>query len=143
MTIPKIPEYLIYQWRLEDIEGKPIPSCAPLSVPEREYVMLNRAARWGWDQRGPEIQKAADNELEECLQWVADNVDHYSWDVATALKESRRPKPPLTPIEEAIQWLGPRPLPIPSPSYESIENEVEIKRWETIYNALIKACNDG
>ena len=41
-----------------------------------EQVIATQAARWGWEQRGAvneaELQKARDEELEACCEWMED-----------------------------------------------------------------------
>jgi hypothetical protein len=54
--------------------------------------IANRAAQWGWDQRKPEIQAAADAELEACCEWFASKG--YTVSLRAALRAARRPKPP-------------------------------------------------
>ena len=58
---------------------------------EREDYMIDRAAQWGWDQREPEIQAAADAELEACCEWLQHDYPNIG---ANALRAARRPKPP-------------------------------------------------
>ncbi|NBT76717.1 MAG: hypothetical protein EBT15_12285 [Betaproteobacteria bacterium] len=53
--------------------------------------IATRAAQWGWDQREPEIQAAADAELEACVQTLKDLGWHNT---AADLRAARRPKPP-------------------------------------------------
>jgi len=57
---------------------------------------LARAAQWGWDQREPELQERADQELEACCKWLqceaGDSVTEF---VAGDLRAARRPRPSL------------------------------------------------
>jgi hypothetical protein len=58
---------------------------------EAEDYVVSMAAQWGWDQRGPEIQAAADQELEACCEWL----DKEGWSgESRQLRAARRPKPP-------------------------------------------------
>ena len=62
----------------------------------REHWLIDRAAQWGYDQRGDvndaKLQKARDEELEACCEWLRANglfdtrIQH--------LRAARRPKPP-------------------------------------------------
>jgi len=49
------------------------------------------AAQWGWNQREPEIQAAADAELDACCEWLDYNCPSVG---AHHLRADRRPKPP-------------------------------------------------
>ena len=61
-----------------------------------EYV-ATQAARWGYEQRGAvneaELQKARDEELDACCQWVGDGR-RENLSKVLALRAARRPKPP-------------------------------------------------
>ena len=59
-------------------------------IPYTEHIAA-RAAQWGWDQRAPEIQAAADAELEACC---ARQFRIYGNRAADDLRAARRPKPP-------------------------------------------------
>ena len=66
--------------------------------------IANRAAQWGWDQRGAaneaELQQRADQELEACCEWLQDpelNVDTYK------LRAARRPKSPSLKEQALLQ----------------------------------------
>jgi hypothetical protein len=52
--------------------------------------LIAQASRWAWDQREPEIQAAADAELEACCTWV----QRYAVGCCDSLRAARRPKPP-------------------------------------------------
>jgi len=54
-------------------------------------LVADKAAQWAWDQRGPEIQAAADAELEACCKWVKGTVVPYR---SNELRAVRRPEPP-------------------------------------------------
>jgi hypothetical protein len=61
--------------------------------------LIDRATRWAWDQREPEIQAAADAELEACCEWFAGARNHgignnYGKFISTKIRAARRPKPP-------------------------------------------------
>ena len=53
------PRELVQQWWEEAVDYLPTQKVAP-------YI-AKRAAQWGWDHRAPQIQEAADAELEACL----------------------------------------------------------------------------
>jgi hypothetical protein len=63
----------------------------------REEWLIDRAAQWGWDQRGTineaMLQERADQELEACCEWAKqfNYDDEYYQD---KLRAARRPKPP-------------------------------------------------
>ena len=58
--------------------------------------IANQASHWGWDQRGAateaELQKAADQELEACCEWLDRRL--FGRDEIAELRAARRPKPP-------------------------------------------------
>lgn len=63
-----------------------------------EYNFANLAARWGWEQRGADLeaklQKARDEELEACVEWLRDSVVTWNGEaIANSLHAARRPKP--------------------------------------------------
>lgn len=69
---------------------------------EAEEYVVSMAAQWGWDQRGPEIQAAADQELEACCNALNEiNPDKY-W--SQRLRAARHPKP-LSLKEQALAVL--------------------------------------
>jgi hypothetical protein len=67
--------------------------------------LCNRAAQWGYDQRGEvneaELQKARDQELEACCEWVSAVGGKYG----PRLRLARRPKPPSLK-EQALEALS-------------------------------------
>ena len=64
------------------------------------------ASQWGWDQRGAaneaELQQRADQELEACCEWLAQ--EGYIA-IPPRLRAARRPKP-LSKADQAIADLG-------------------------------------
>jgi hypothetical protein len=68
---------------------------------EAEDYVVSMAAQWGWDQRGPEIQAAADQELQACCEWL--NREGWSGE-SRQLRAARRPKP-LSLKEQALAIL--------------------------------------
>jgi len=76
------PPELVQQW-IDDLVFDPTEPYA--------QGIATRAAQWGWDQREPEIQAAADAEMEACVQTLKDQGWH---NVAADLRAARRPKPP-------------------------------------------------
>jgi hypothetical protein len=128
MTIPKVPAELLAIWQMQT----PRPRAGGFDIGAFAYYIANNASQWAWKQREPEIQKAADEEFEACLEFARRNFGPYYVD---KLRENRRPT--LSKKEEALKCLGPRPLPIPSnPGSDYICNGDEIKRWDSIYKAL-------
>jgi hypothetical protein len=87
------PQELRVKWRKE----------APWDY--RDYDQLSdyiiaQAVQWAWDQREPEIQAAADAELEACYEWAKGRFLPY-W--SDELRAARRPKPSLK--EQALEAL--------------------------------------
>ena len=72
---------------------------------DREKWLIDRAAQWGYDQRGEvneaELQQARDEELEACCEWMADETPA---DYIDALRAARRPKPAISK-EQALARL--------------------------------------
>ena len=82
----KVPQELRDKWREE----------APWDYRDYERhsnYLIDKAAQWAWDQREPEIQAAADAELEACLRHFEDHWHPQS--VIDDLRAARRPKPSL------------------------------------------------
>ena len=80
----------------------------------REEWLMERAAGWGYDQRGEvneaQLQKARDEELEACCEWLV--RDWTDVETADKLRAARRPKPP-SDKEQALadfNWLVGRTL---------------------------------
>jgi hypothetical protein len=71
----------------------------------REQWLIERAAQWGYDQRGEvneaKLQKVRDEELEACCEWLDYNCPSVG---AHQLRAARRPKPP-SDKEQAIKLL--------------------------------------
>jgi hypothetical protein len=90
----KVPEELASQWWEEAVEVR------------SEYwptYVANKAAQWGWDQREPELQERADQELEACCEWLrSKDILEPAID---ALRAARRPKPP-TLAEQGMEALN-------------------------------------
>jgi hypothetical protein len=88
------PEELRRQWMDE---------CRGTYYPDFQHL-IDRAAQWAWDQREPEIQAAADAELEACLRHFEHFEDHWHpQSVIDDLRAARRPKPSLK--EQALEAL--------------------------------------
>lgn len=114
------PPELVKQWLAEIWhEGTPV------SVAASDLHIATEAARWGYEQRGADIQKARDEELEACCEWLTTKVMTKPWEtvprpvLVTALvlelRAARRPKPQSLK-EEALEALkhaeeGWRPVP--------------------------------
>jgi len=91
------PPELYAQWRKE----------APLyngGYVQREVWFMDRAAEWGWDQRGTineaQLQERADQELEACCDWLY-NDEFTECNLHSELRAARRPKP-LSLKEDAL-----------------------------------------
>ncbi len=89
------PPELVQQWLREFLVGT---VSGELDASERVLIAV---AQWGWDQREPEIQSAADQELEACCEWLSGS----GVVVASQLRAARRPKP-QTLNSIALQMLG-------------------------------------
>ncbi len=119
MTESKItpPPELVRQWCAE--------ADNQLIGPYYDHI-ATRAAQWGWDQRGTEIQAVTDQELEACCQWVSQWCGR--WPDGTRpedeLRAARRPKPPSLK-EQALALLTKDPSRIPN-----------AQEWDTIRRAL-------
>lgn len=85
--MPPPPE-LVQQWMTEFY-------CTPFVPGEACTDLAARAAQWGWDQREPEIQAAADAELEACCEWLQVRINE-GWNPCHLedLRTTRRPKQP-------------------------------------------------
>jgi len=75
---------------------------------EAEDYVVSMAAQWGWDQRGPQIQAAADQELEACCAWLGRELICDGKYVARDLRAARRPNPPSLK-EQALAALEEEP----------------------------------
>ena len=81
----------------------------------RELWLIDRAAEWGYDQRGEvneaKLQQARDEELEACCKWlstqsIADALCSYDLEpIADNLRAARRQKPPSLK-EQALEEVG-------------------------------------
>jgi len=60
------------------------------------------AAQWGWDQREPELQERADQEVDACCEWL---TDQGYGPTSERLRAARRPKPP-TLAEQGMEALN-------------------------------------
>jgi hypothetical protein len=72
-----------------------------------DYIIA-QAAQWAWDQREPEIQAAADAELEACCEWLRTGphrplIACHAEQMISDLRAARRPKPSLK--EQALEAL--------------------------------------
>ena len=72
----------------------------------RELWLIERAAEWGYDQRGEvneaKLQQARDEELEACCKWTTANFGELP---GQNLHLFRRPKPPSLK-EQALEEVG-------------------------------------
>ncbi len=104
----------------------------------RELWLIDRAAEWGYDQRGEvneaKLQQARDEELEACISWMK-KMGYWGEDgqAISLLRAARRPKPPSLK-EQALAVLD------PSNTYGSITQEEEyrisVAKAEIILRAL-------
>ena len=104
----------------------------------REERLIERAAQWGYDQRGEvneaKLQQARDEELEACISWMK-KMGYWGEDgqAISLLRAARRPKPPSLK-EQALAVLD------PSNTYGSITQEEEyrisVAKADTIRRAL-------
>jgi hypothetical protein len=86
----KVPEELVKEWMAE-FYG------TPTFIGEVTTGLADRAAQWAWDQREPELQERADQELEACVEWLEQGPFGFSVaanDLVKQLRAARRPKPP-------------------------------------------------
>ena len=103
------PPELVQQWWIEETYDV---NTMYLSRPAFGVELLNlatKAACWGWEQRGAaneaELQKAADQELEACCEWVRGWYGSGCGELINGLRADRRPKPPSLK-EQALRELG-------------------------------------
>ena len=79
----------------------------------REEWLIDRAAQWGYEQRGEvneaKLQQARDEELEACCEWLGTQwLGARTEGFPAELRAARRPKPPslkkqaLEALDEAI-----------------------------------------
>ena len=115
------PEELVQQWEEQFLSRPTINGCFVQS-----YIAA-KAARWG-----------ADQELEACCAWASHCGDKAC---ATELRAARRPKAP-TLKEQALEALGPEPLPKTGPIGNTILNAGTIERHRLVRNALEALPND-
>lgn len=95
------PPELVKQWLAEPEYGTPGRVTLHTISEQRLTRLLARAAQWGYDQREPEIQAAADAELEACCLALENELCCF---VTDDLRAARRPKPPSL-AEEARAHL--------------------------------------
>jgi hypothetical protein len=67
-------------------------------------MVADRAAQWAWDQREPELQERADQELEACIKWFDAHIPGYEM-VADRLRAARRAMPPSL-AEQGMEALS-------------------------------------
>jgi hypothetical protein len=86
-----------------------------LAAPSQGTIdIATRAAQWGWNQREPEIQAAADREREEICHWLRTgpygaSIACHAEQMISDLRAARRPKPPSLK-EQAIGLFKHREL---------------------------------
>jgi hypothetical protein len=104
--------------------------------------LCTQAAQWGADQRGAvneaELQKARDEELEACCEWVRSMFSgHPTW--ADELRVARHPKPP-TLKEQALKVLKSRDLM--QPLLDDGSRILQPDELDTILRAVEALPND-
>jgi hypothetical protein len=94
------PSELVRQW-LEELYGGPVSVISPF-----DQRVLIAVAQWG-----------ADQELEECIDWMK-RMGYWGDDgkAIPALRAARRPEPP-NPVEKALRALDRVPGPGADPAY--------------------------
>jgi hypothetical protein len=111
----QVPEELVGGW-ISEIWHDGTPIHPSVQVAASDLLLVNKAAQWGYDQREPELQERADQELEACCDCI---LDAYSDSAVTGdarlidkrilvqrLRAARRPKPP-TLADQGLKALGP------------------------------------
>jgi hypothetical protein len=91
----KVPAELVKEWMAE-LYG------TPTFIGEVTTGLADRAAQWAWDQREPELQERADQELEACCEYLQSEIGPLE---AAHFRAARRPKPP-TLAEQGIEALS-------------------------------------
>ena len=91
----KVPPELFAEWR-NDAAGTQWMDSRTIAA-----KLVDRAAQWGYDLREPELQQAADQELEACCEWL--RADGWRGSLAR-LHAARRPKPPSL-AEQGVEEL--------------------------------------
>jgi hypothetical protein len=61
----------------------------PVRVAASDRYIADKAAQWGWDQREPELQERADQEVDACCEWL---TDQGYGPTSERLRAARRPK---------------------------------------------------
>jgi hypothetical protein len=111
-------QYLFETWLADAVQAYRRTSFGDAVSTGRErflaQLVADKAAQWAWDQREPEIQAAADAELEACCEWLADARNHrigndFGKIISTEIRAARRPKPPSLK-EQAIGLFKHREL---------------------------------
>ena len=98
-------QYLFETWLADAVQAYRRTSFGDAVSTGRErflaQLVADKAAQWAWDQREPEIQAAADAELEACCEWAK---GRFLPDWSDDLRAARRPKPPSLK-EQALEAL--------------------------------------
>jgi hypothetical protein len=89
-----------------------------------DEAVFSLAAQWG-----------ADQELEACCEWLHEELKLTLLTLDVGLRDARRPNPPSLK-EQALDALGPEPLPETGPTGDTILNMSSIERHRTIRRAL-------
>jgi hypothetical protein len=67
---------------------------------------VTRAAQWGWDQREPEIQQAADQMLDACCDWASKYLPYLGDFPMPEDKLRAAMRPSLSPVERVRSRLA-------------------------------------
>jgi hypothetical protein len=101
-------KYLFETWLADAVQAYRRTSFGDAVSTDRErflaQLVADKAAQWAWDQREPEIQAAADAELEACCEWLDCPHAWPCFELIPSLRAARRPKPPSLK-EQALEAL--------------------------------------
>jgi hypothetical protein len=92
----KVPPELFAEWR-NDAAGTRWMDSRTIAA-----KLVDRAAQWGYDLREPELQQAADQELEACCEYLQSEIGPLE---AAHFRAAMRPKPP-TLAEQGMKALN-------------------------------------
>jgi hypothetical protein len=113
-------------------ENHPITPTLKLFRKWTEYRGTETEDQFWWRIATQAAQWGADCELEKCCEWLKSEGHEYEHE---ALLASRRPKPPSLK-EQALEALGPEPLPETGPTGDTILNKSSIERHRHIRRAI-------
>ena len=122
------PPELVEQWRKEPeyTDGNKLVTMVTMTT-DRLMQLCEKSAQHG-----------ADQELEACVEWAVQNGYNT---IPPRLRAARRPKPPSLK-EQALEALGPEPLPETGPTGYTILNQGIIERHRLVRRVLEALPND-